>query len=448
MENSMAMSSSIHQDQDLASIISQETIRGPPAATYDLASSQESGQYTPVQHAFEEDLEQSWVYQRSKARDVRFSVTSSAQLSLSWSMLSGLSLSNISNIAVQSLPIFEKDLQNSQVYNFGRTVFKTTEGESTIPTEDRATRTTKSINMELWEHSDFCVNYGNHSDSGPDCTDACRIYKAALPTALSNSNQSARSIPFLRRKPVAQQKLQQPEGEQLFQPSPKPAKDLDASSIWYWPAPPSAIDFPSLPSSHVLQKNGRIPLSARKHVQKTSISTPKLVSSSYKHGIVENTAPLQPSKLAVELGLREESVGQTDDRPELTQRDSISMLEVSHESTSHGHFEDVNEEIHNLLEEMKLPAARLSPNDSPRSSISSPSSDNSNDTITYDTAQEDEEESSAKPYNILYLAASVFEFNIPETKIEAGYPYLMYQVGEVNFQSSFAAHLLTGDIDI
>jgi dynamin-binding protein len=35
-------------------------------------------------------------------------------------------------------------------------------------------------------------------------------------------------------------------------------------------------------------------------------------------------------------------------------------------------------------------------------------------------------------YNVLYLAASLFEFNISTTKSEAGYPYLTYQAGEVS----------------
>ncbi|OIW34482.1 hypothetical protein CONLIGDRAFT_6637 [Coniochaeta ligniaria NRRL 30616] len=34
-------------------------------------------------------------------------------------------------------------------------------------------------------------------------------------------------------------------------------------------------------------------------------------------------------------------------------------------------------------------------------------------------------------YNVLWLAASLFEFNIETTKIEAGYPYLTYQAGEI-----------------
>lgn len=35
-------------------------------------------------------------------------------------------------------------------------------------------------------------------------------------------------------------------------------------------------------------------------------------------------------------------------------------------------------------------------------------------------------------YNVLWLAASLFEFNIETTKHEAGYPYLIYQAGEVS----------------
>jgi len=35
-------------------------------------------------------------------------------------------------------------------------------------------------------------------------------------------------------------------------------------------------------------------------------------------------------------------------------------------------------------------------------------------------------------YNVLYLAASLFEFNISATKNEAGYAYLTYQAGEVS----------------
>ncbi|KAJ0121655.1 hypothetical protein J7T55_008822 [Diaporthe amygdali] len=37
----------------------------------------------------------------------------------------------------------------------------------------------------------------------------------------------------------------------------------------------------------------------------------------------------------------------------------------------------------------------------------------------------------SKGYNVLWLAASLFEFNIETTKHEAGYPYLTYQAGEI-----------------
>lgn len=41
-------------------------------------------------------------------------------------------------------------------------------------------------------------------------------------------------------------------------------------------------------------------------------------------------------------------------------------------------------------------------------------------------------------YNILWLAASLFEFNIETTKHEAGYAYLTYQAGEVSKTSSWS----------
>jgi hypothetical protein len=72
--------------------------------------------------AFEEELNDSWVYKRPavRAEDGTFSAISSAGRTASWSMLSGLSLAdNISIIAVQALPIYEQDLSNSNLYSFG-----------------------------------------------------------------------------------------------------------------------------------------------------------------------------------------------------------------------------------------------------------------------------------------------------------------------------------------
>lgn len=52
-------------------------------------------------------------------------------------------------------------------------------------------------------------------------------------------------------------------------------------------------------------------------------------------------------------------------------------------------------------------------------------------------------------YNVLYLAASLFEFNISATKSEAGYPYLTYQAGEVcSAPSPLLWSELTDEIDL
>lgn len=70
---------------------------------------------------FEEELNSSWVYRRvGRSPNIgNFSIVSSAGRTASWSMLSGLSLSDLSNIAVLALPIYAADLSNSSVYQFG-----------------------------------------------------------------------------------------------------------------------------------------------------------------------------------------------------------------------------------------------------------------------------------------------------------------------------------------
>jgi hypothetical protein len=74
----------------------------------------------PIRYTFEEDLQHSWVYQRSVIRgSVAFSIGASTQGTQSWSVLSGLSLSAVSNIAVYALPVYESDLKNSDLYYFG-----------------------------------------------------------------------------------------------------------------------------------------------------------------------------------------------------------------------------------------------------------------------------------------------------------------------------------------
>jgi len=111
----------VRQDQEAASACGQDTAAGPD---------DDSPEFYPLDgpkghpaFAFEEDLSNSWVYQRSLVRGPRtFSIATSkrlTQVTQSWSVLSGTSLSQISNIAIQSLPIFRDDLKDNHLYDFG-----------------------------------------------------------------------------------------------------------------------------------------------------------------------------------------------------------------------------------------------------------------------------------------------------------------------------------------
>lgn len=60
-----------------------------------------------------------------------------------------------------------------------------------------------------------------------------------------------------------------------------------------------------------------------------------------------------------------------------------------------------------------------------------PLPDSAEETLRSSRASSRERAAANSGYNILWLAASLFEFNIETTKHEAGYPYLTYQAGEV-----------------
>lgn len=68
---------------------------------------------------FEKDLKASRVYRRVKRDTMDFSMRSSIAHSHAWSIFSGISLSDISEISVLALPIYPEDITNSQHYNFG-----------------------------------------------------------------------------------------------------------------------------------------------------------------------------------------------------------------------------------------------------------------------------------------------------------------------------------------
>uniref|UniRef100_A0A0B7KN66 Cdc24/Scd1 N-terminal domain-containing protein n=1 Tax=Bionectria ochroleuca TaxID=29856 RepID=A0A0B7KN66_BIOOC len=86
----------------LPTISEVSAARAPPASFFD----------------FEADLESSRVYGRAKRTSMDFSFRSSKARSTVGSMLSGISLSKVSNISVIALPIFVEDVSNSHHYSF------------------------------------------------------------------------------------------------------------------------------------------------------------------------------------------------------------------------------------------------------------------------------------------------------------------------------------------
>ncbi len=111
----------VQRDHDATSAFEKSTITELDAATTEPSTI--DGPKGHPAFAFEEDLSKSWVYQRSLIRGPRtFSIATSkrlTQITQSWSILSRISLSQISNIAVQSLPIFQDDLKDNHLYAFG-----------------------------------------------------------------------------------------------------------------------------------------------------------------------------------------------------------------------------------------------------------------------------------------------------------------------------------------
>lgn len=85
--------------------------------------------------AFEELLMNSRAYRNAARNNTdAFSVATSAGRTATWSMLSGISLSEMSNIAILALPVYEVDLNDKNVYNFEP---PQTEDLNTLPPADR-----------------------------------------------------------------------------------------------------------------------------------------------------------------------------------------------------------------------------------------------------------------------------------------------------------------------
>ena len=72
---------------------------------------------TVIDSSFESMLHNSRPYTRGLLRNSRFSGTSSVAPSMGWSFFSGVSLGDISNISVISLPIWESEMTNGSHYH-------------------------------------------------------------------------------------------------------------------------------------------------------------------------------------------------------------------------------------------------------------------------------------------------------------------------------------------
>lgn len=93
------------------------TIQSPRKASDPTLEEERESTVTAVKEfTFERDLRQSRAYARVMWRDSLMSLQSSTAPSFGWSCLSGLSLANVSNISVISLPIVATELTNAQHY--------------------------------------------------------------------------------------------------------------------------------------------------------------------------------------------------------------------------------------------------------------------------------------------------------------------------------------------
>ncbi|KAF4969837.1 hypothetical protein FSARC_2995 [Fusarium sarcochroum] len=112
-------------DETIDTRLNQLTINDPNKkddtsdATPASSDNQPRWQRNEQGFAFEEVLMSSRVYRISaKNNSDAFSIISSAGRTASWSMLSGLSLSEVSHIGIQAIPVYATDITNKEYYDF------------------------------------------------------------------------------------------------------------------------------------------------------------------------------------------------------------------------------------------------------------------------------------------------------------------------------------------
>ena len=110
-----AKSKEPERDRD-ASITSSGTAIPPYGPSRDV---QEDVQRNNLGFAFEEDLFASRVYRKPLFSQSGDSIVTSAVRTTAWSLLSGISLTDVSDISVLAVPIYAHEISNSARYIFG-----------------------------------------------------------------------------------------------------------------------------------------------------------------------------------------------------------------------------------------------------------------------------------------------------------------------------------------
>ena len=147
----------LKENRTLQRLLLGEDILGDNRASLETASFPEqvrisnqrgSSTYRSVSHLsisrflFEDSLKDSRVYRRARVETVDQSIRSSVARTHAWSVFSGLSLGQISNISVIALPLYADDIGNRQHYTFG---LETKQPESPLPIAVPATPLTGPV---------------------------------------------------------------------------------------------------------------------------------------------------------------------------------------------------------------------------------------------------------------------------------------------------------------
>lgn len=134
--------------------------------------------------AFEEDLDKSKVYKRALYNSSQSSVISSAARSTATSVLSGLSLGDVSIIAVFALPLYSSDITNNKHYAFGDVAEQPLNLVAGEPRE-----VSKKPTLKPWKQSSSQI-LGRLMSRGPSASPSTesepgKVFGVALETSLN-----------------------------------------------------------------------------------------------------------------------------------------------------------------------------------------------------------------------------------------------------------------------